>query len=314
MLRAAMFLEAIGADIMIHDADIWFSQNPHELYRPFAASDLAMMRRPEGLGYMPWRAVSAEALYLRNTPIGRSAAADLSSIMAYHLSKITSEHSNWWWIDQNALHFAWEYYRSQAIQFGEISYSMILVRSIILLKHEVRREDQKSKRRETISTQEELSIMLHTKTASLTNFDTSGASPIDGLQFLWLELTNVCNLRCTHCYAESGPHPDRADLLSTADFERLLKEAAAIGCRAVQFIGGEATLHPGLPQLIARARDLGYEFVEVYTNATRLPPALLACFVRHSVSLAVSVYADDAAVHDTVNSPARFACQDDRQP
>lgn len=142
--------------------------------------------------------------------------------------------------------------------------------------------------------------MLHTKTASLTNFDTSGASPIDGLQFLWLELTNVCNLRCTHCYAESGPHPDRADLLSTADFERLLKEAAAIGCRAVQFIGGEATLHPGLPQLIARARDLGYEFVEVYTNATRLPPALLACFVRHSVSLAVSVYADDAAVHDNV--------------
>lgn len=142
--------------------------------------------------------------------------------------------------------------------------------------------------------------MLHTNATSLTNFDTSGASPIDGLRFLWLELTNLCNLQCTHCYAESGPHPDRADLLSTADFERLLKEAAVIGCRAVQFIGGEATLHPGLPQLIARARDLGYEFVEVYTNATRLPPALLACFVRHSVSLAVSIYADEAAVHDTV--------------
>ena len=125
MLHAAVFLEAFGADIVIHDADIWFSQNPYELYRPFAASDLAMMRRPAALGYMPWRAVSAEAFYLRNTPIGRSAAADLSSIMAYHLSRITSEHSNWWWIDQNALHFAWEYYRSQAIQFGEISYSMI---------------------------------------------------------------------------------------------------------------------------------------------------------------------------------------------
>ncbi len=125
MLRAGVFLKAIGADIMIHDADIWFSQNPHELYRPFAASDLAMMRRPAGLGYMPWRAVSAEALYLRNTPVGRSAAADLSNIMAYHLSRVTNEHSNWWWIDQNALHFAWEYYRSQAIQFAEISYSMI---------------------------------------------------------------------------------------------------------------------------------------------------------------------------------------------
>lgn len=133
-----------------------------------------------------------------------------------------------------------------------------------------------------------------------TNVDVSRAPPLDGLRFLWLELTNLCNLQCTHCYAESGPHPDRADLLSTADFARLLDEAASAGCRAVQFIGGEATLHPGLPQLIAQARALGYEHVEVYTNATHVPPALLGCFVEHSVSLAVSIYADDAAVHDAV--------------
>jgi organic radical activating enzyme len=142
--------------------------------------------------------------------------------------------------------------------------------------------------------------MLQAYATSINRFDAGEASPISGLRFLWLELTNVCNLHCTHCYAESGPHPDRADLLSTADFKRLLREAADIGCRAVQFIGGEATLHPGLPQLIAYARHLEYEFVEVYTNATRLPSALLACFVQHSVSLAVSIYADEAAVHDTV--------------
>ncbi len=155
--------------------------------------------------------------------------------------------------------------------------------------------------------------MLQAYATSINRFDAGEASPISGLRFLWLELTNVCNLHCTHCYAESGPHPDRADLLSTADFKRLLREAADIGCRAVQFIGGEATLHPGLPQLIAYARHLEYEFVEVYTNATRLPSALLACFVQHSVSLAVSIYADEAAVHDTVNSAPRFARQDDRQ-
>jgi organic radical activating enzyme len=126
--------------------------------------------------------------------------------------------------------------------------------------------------------------------------------PMNGLRFIWLELTNRCNLACVHCYAESGPHPDRLDVLTTADFLRLLDEAAEIGCRAVQFIGGEPTLHPGLPELIAHARVRGYEHVEVYTNGTHLPPALLDCFVRHAVSVAVSVYADDAEMHDAVTA------------
>jgi organic radical activating enzyme len=133
-----------------------------------------------------------------------------------------------------------------------------------------------------------------------TNVNVSRAPPMEGLRFLWLELTNLCNLHCAHCYAESGPRPSGADLLTTADFARLLDEAAEVGCRAVQFIGGEATLHPGLPQLIAHARAVGFDHVEVYTNATHLPPGLLECFVKHKVSVAVSIYADDAAVHDAV--------------
>jgi MoaA/NifB/PqqE/SkfB family radical SAM enzyme len=128
----------------------------------------------------------------------------------------------------------------------------------------------------------------------------SGASPLDGLRFLWLELTNRCNLSCAHCYAESGPHPSRKDVLTTADYQRLLEEAAVLGCRAVQFIGGEPTLHRGLPELIEQARALGYEDIEVYTNGTVLPDRLLRCFVENDVDVAVSVYADDPDVHDAV--------------
>lgn len=128
--------------------------------------------------------------------------------------------------------------------------------------------------------------------------------PAAGLRFIWLELTNRCNLACVHCYADSGPHPERADVLETGDYLRLLGEAADLGCRAVQFIGGEPTLHPGLPDLIAHARSCGYDFVEVYTNGIRLPPGLLDDFVRHRVSVAVSVYADDPEVHDAVTARA----------
>ena len=85
---------------------------------------------------------------------------------------------------------------------------------------------------------------------------------LDGFRFLWVELTNRCNLTCAHCYAESGPRPSRKDVLTTADYKRLLEEAAALGCRAVQFIGGEPTLHRGLPELITWARALRYEHTE----------------------------------------------------
>ena len=140
--------------------------------------------------------------------------------------------------------------------------------------------------------------MLPAAAAKLTADE--GLRALDELRFLWLELTNRCNLTCAHCYAKSGPRPLRKDVLTTADYKRLLEEAAALGCRAVQFIGGEPTLHRGLPELITRARALRYEHVEVYTNGTVLPDTLLSCFVDNWVSMAVSVYADDPDVHDAV--------------
>ena len=96
--------------------------------------------------------------------------------------------------------------------------------------------------------------MLPAAAAKLTAAENLRA--LDGLRFLWLELTNRCNLTCAHCYAESGPRPSRKDALTTADYKRLLEEAAALGCRAVQFLGGEPTLHCGLPELITRTRAL----------------------------------------------------------
>jgi organic radical activating enzyme len=140
------------------------------------------------------------------------------------------------------------------------------------------------------------------QTAATNDLVSECASPPNGLRFLWLELTNKCNLSCVHCYAESGPHPSRQDVLTTADYVRLLDEGAGVGCRAVQFIGGEPTLHRGLPDLIRYARAVGYEDIEVYTNATILTDSLLSCFVDHQVNIAASVYADDPSVHDAVTT------------
>lgn len=129
---------------------------------------------------------------------------------------------------------------------------------------------------------------------------TSDARLAEGLDFLWIELTNQCNLQCSHCYSESGPHEPKHGALAYRDYERIITEAYDTGCRKVQFIGGEPTLNQDLSALIAYASGMGYEFIEVFTNLNRLPDDLLSCFKLHGVHVATSVYGPDATVHDGI--------------
>ncbi len=125
-------------------------------------------------------------------------------------------------------------------------------------------------------------------------------SVMNDLSFLWLEITGKCNLSCSHCYAESGPQGELYGAMAYADWTRVLDEAADLGCRSVQFIGGEPTMHPRLHDLVDHANHRGFEFIEVYTNATRLGKKLLGCFQRSGVHVATSFYSDDPVVHEQV--------------
>src|SRR6266567_7768494 len=121
----------------------------------------------------------------------------------------------------------------------------------------------------------------------------------DRLRFLWLEVTGRCQLRCRHCYADSGPYGGHGSM-TAADWLRVLDEAVGLGVRNVQFIGGEPTLHPDLPQLVRHAlgRGLG---VEVYSNLARpLSEKLWALFEMPGVSLATSYYSPDAHTHEAI--------------
>lgn len=120
------------------------------------------------------------------------------------------------------------------------------------------------------------------------------------LNFLWLELTNQCNLQCSHCYADSGPYATQADRLSREKYQELIIEAYEVGCRRIQFIGGEPTLNRDLPDLIKFSAKIGYTFIEVFTNLTCLTDELLLCFKESDVHVATSVYAPTACTHDQI--------------
>ncbi|MGW3293046.1 radical SAM protein [Streptomyces xiamenensis] len=121
-------------------------------------------------------------------------------------------------------------------------------------------------------------------------------------RFAWLEITGFCNLRCRHCYAGSSPQGTHGEMTDT-DWLRVLGELSDLGVRDVQFIGGEPTLHPGLPAYIHRARRHGME-VEVFSNMTHIGPPLWEALRRDGVRLAFSYYSADPAAHDEVTGAA----------
>lgn len=120
------------------------------------------------------------------------------------------------------------------------------------------------------------------------------------LDFVWLELTNRCNLKCVHCYAESSPSAGDGDILSEKDYLSLINQVFDLGCRKIQFIGGEPTLNKSLPGLIKAAAVKNFEVIEVFTNLTRLPDQLLDVFCRYNVSIATSFYSYDPQIHDDI--------------
>ena len=127
---------------------------------------------------------------------------------------------------------------------------------------------------------------------------------IQGIDFIWLEVTRSCNLRCVHCYAESAPEVPAVGRMRFEDWCGVLLEGADLGCRRMQVIGGEPTVYPRLAELVRFGRKAGYHLVEVYTNGLVLSERLLAAFVECGVELAFSIYATDPRIHDAVTGRA----------
>ncbi len=117
-------------------------------------------------------------------------------------------------------------------------------------------------------------------------------------RFLWLYLTDKCQEECTHCATNSSPSGTHGSM-TPADWLRILDEAAAVGVRQVQFVGGEPTLHPALPELITRALEHAMA-VEVFSNMVKISPTLWEVFSQTGVSLATSYYSDDDTQHAAI--------------
>ena len=87
-----------------------------------------------------------------------------------------------------------------------------------------------------------------------------------------IDVTNRCNLRCPICFANAAA--SRALYEPTFDeIVQMLKNLRNLeprGCPAIQFAGGEPTVRKDLPELIKKAKELGFSHTQVATNGIRL--------------------------------------------
>ncbi|MDD4921313.1 MAG: radical SAM protein [Bacteroidales bacterium] len=82
-----------------------------------------------------------------------------------------------------------------------------------------------------------------------------------------IELTDACNLKCRHCYRESGPA--LSNRLPTEKLIDLLKEMQTNGVHSLELSGGEPTFHPDFLQILEFSLD-HFGAVALLTNGTLL--------------------------------------------
>ena len=80
---------------------------------------------------------------------------------------------------------------------------------------------------------------------------------------LHLHLTNLCNLRCPHCYMKSGL--SYKEELSTEEIQNLCRDFHDQGGTDVSLTGGEPSSRPDFRNIVAFISQLGMK-VAIYTN------------------------------------------------
>ena len=118
-----------------------------------------------------------------------------------------------------------------------------------------------------------------------------------------ISVTDRCNFRCVYCMPEEGMQwLKRESILSFDEIERIAQVAVSLGVDEIRLTGGEPTLRPDLPELVARVSRLPVRSLSLTTNGFLLRsmarPLAEAGLKRINVSL-------DTLQHDRFHQIAR---------
>ena len=123
---------------------------------------------------------------------------------------------------------------------------------------------------------------------------------LPGGRRLALRATTRCDLACVHCTL--GDHPARDVDAAPEDLVRALVAGREAGCDELVVMRGEPTARTDLLPLVARARAMGYRFVQLQTHGRRLSqPAYVQALRKAGVdAVEVMLLGADPALHDAL--------------
>jgi radical SAM protein with 4Fe4S-binding SPASM domain len=120
-------------------------------------------------------------------------------------------------------------------------------------------------------------------------------------------LTDRCNLACSHCYSRSGPGHDTKNELSTREALSLIDDFSAMGVPLILFSGGEPLLREDIWDLASHARMKGIRMA-LSTNGTLISADIARKIKKSGIEYAgISLDGATAKTHDRFrNSPGAF--------
>jgi len=111
-------------------------------------------------------------------------------------------------------------------------------------------------------------------------------------------LTDRCNLSCTHCYNRSGPGCTTDGELSTAEAFGVIDDLAAMGVPLILFTGGEPLMREDIFDLARHAQGRGLKMA-LSTNGTLITPDCARTIKESGIEYAgISLDGARAETHD----------------
>jgi len=117
-----------------------------------------------------------------------------------------------------------------------------------------------------------------------------------------LNITNRCNIGCSHCLFSAGPN--RSNDLPLSVIRNILVEGRSLGAREVHVTGGEPLVRKDLIQILKTAYDLGY-FVRLQTNLWAFQHKIIPAVKKYCREILTSVDGLEES-HDSIRRKGSF--------
>lgn len=125
------------------------------------------------------------------------------------------------------------------------------------------------------------------------------------LDVVYIELTDLCNLSCFHCYAGTDSQAGRK--LKTSDIYVLIDELADLGVLKIIFTGGEPLLHKDIFKILRYTKDKNIDF-KLFTNGALLDKGIVEKLkALKPEAVAISLDSNRAEIHDKVRGKKCFS-------